>query len=652
MSFIEIVRKHCREKYKKSPIKLPYEENFSIAHWASTFRACNDGSIQDRRLYEAGRWFYKRFEILKRKTSALYSKELPKNVTRLQVGLINWDCKQAELSFNNYMESNKDRGISIADMSDSSAYIEGLINASRYSIAKALREQCNSASCPANTVNIFDDWLDINKEISILYNGISSLFQECLWNDWYIISTTEENNDIDIIQPSNLNTIENYHINLLRWKSISEAGLIYEWVCHTPIQKKERILRSIPSRIYGDVYNEDGRIKLKVGNFKVDNLNDIPFEIFAQADLRKNSFFTEKFYTEALPGTENLNLQQILHGWGLIVGLAEDIYSKLVDKSRSHNTLLEYSSYFSQSELENLMESILCISSKQASKIIDLLTFKNEDHDLWDRPLVKIDDDSIVIILKALIANPIRLASRLLNELGFKKMGDKGKFFEEFARNSLAQKNKLNNAQIYLRNYPFNDGKVGDIDLVLAIGNVVLLCETKCSTFPSEANQIYNYYESLKKGSLQANRSAKYVSNNLSSFLNEVSFINLSPASVKILPVVISNYPLATGLSFNDMPVIDLRILEQFIGDGKYEKFSCATSESLFPITEIQFYYSESEAENGIEEYLRNPPQVITHKQDVSWFKNSIEYFEGDFNRAYEARIKVDIPAYSSLMEQ
>ncbi len=118
-------------------------------------------------------------------------------------------------------------------------------------------------------------------------------------------------------------------------------------------------------------------------------------------------------------------------------------------------------------DLEELIESILHVIGKQASKIISLFIFRDDSDELWDRPPVKIDDENITLVCKALIANPIRLASRMLNELKF-QMKDKGIIFEEFARTSLIQKNKLGNTKIYPKSYPFNDGKKRDIDLVVA----------------------------------------------------------------------------------------------------------------------------------------------------------------------------------------
>ncbi len=171
---------------------------------------------------------------------------------------------------------------------------------------------------------------------------------------------------------------------------------------------------------------------------------------------------------------------------------------------------------------------------------------------------------------------------------------------------------------------------------------MILVCEIKCTTFPVEAPQIYNYYSYLDEiGSSQANRSARYVRNNLLLFLNKMGLSNLSSDSVKILPVVISNLPLATGLNFNGVPVVDLRILEQFINSGKYTKFSYLMSEDLCPGEEIKFYSSEDEAEDRIEEYLNNPPQVKVYEQYISWVNIPIEYLEADCNRTYKASVKV-----------
>ncbi len=107
----------------------------------------------------------------------------------------------------------------------------------------------------------------------------------------------------------------------------------------------------MPPRIYGEVCNKDGKIQLSIDEFRFDSLDKPPFEWIANCLLRKSSFFPESFYNESIAEAENLNLQQILSGWGIIVTLAEDIYSKLKDMNRSYDTLLKYSPYFLQSDL-------------------------------------------------------------------------------------------------------------------------------------------------------------------------------------------------------------------------------------------------------------------------------------------------------------
>jgi hypothetical protein len=208
MKFIEIVRKHCREKYKTSPIKLPYEKDFLIADWASAFQAFNDGSIQDRRLYESGKWFFKRFEILDKEISTLCYEDTQRNMIRLQVGLINWECKQGNLGFENYLESDN-KGTTISEISEFSAYTEGLIDSLRYSIAKVQRENFLD-----NTATNFNNWIDNSRKVSIVYNCLLSCFRDCLWNNWFVNSIEVEGEDIDIIQTSKNYIEEYYKINL------------------------------------------------------------------------------------------------------------------------------------------------------------------------------------------------------------------------------------------------------------------------------------------------------------------------------------------------------------------------------------------------------------------------------------------------------
>ena len=86
----------------------------------------------------------------------------------------------------------------------------------------------------------------------------------------------------------------------------------------------------------------------------------------------------------------------------------------------------------------------------------------------------------------------------------------------------------------------------------------------------SAPHQIYNYYQYLKDAATQAKNKSDFVRNNLKDFFDKVGFSSHSVKEFKVLPIVISNLPLATGYAFQNIPIIDLKILEDYLSDGRF----------------------------------------------------------------------------------
>ncbi len=131
---------------------------------------------------------------------------------------------------------------------------------------------------------------------------------------------------------------------------------------------------------------------------------------------------------------------------------------------------------------------------------------------------------------------------------------------------------------------------------------------------------INNNRSQLKKGAEQAKRKSDFVRDNLEDFFAKAGSSSCFAEEFKVLPIVISNLPLATGYAFQNVPVIDLRILEQYLEDGRWIPSSLITEQGFEPLgQEVQFYSSEKEAEDRVEEYLKNPPQIQEVRKNLQW---------------------------------
>jgi hypothetical protein len=635
MSFLKIVR----DKYgdKKSSIKCPNQQGFSLSHWKLTFQTYNRSS-EDRKFYEAGLWFHKRFELIRNELKEISYKDTKENLIRFQVGSLNWDIKKCVKNNLFFDISSQAESMSISRSIERASDYENLIDSARFPLSDVLKQKGKSTSMSCIESALFT-WLNKTREVSILYHGLENLFNACLWNEWYIEQQNTEIGNIDLLRPIDYQKYIIFKINLNRFKSLSLES-IDSWINHTPKSAKDFLL-NLP-RLSTQIEDQGQRIKLGVSKAPP-SFDFPPLEILSINHLLTDSFFSKEFYEIPLSKMKNLSLMQMLKGWRFIYSLSNYIDENLKDdeESFSAENLLKYSPKFKKIDLANLICDTTSISFEQSVKFIDVLTFKDVRDDLWLKPLIQINDSDLTVVFEALKTDPIRLASNWLKEADF-DIGKKGKVFERYARERLQEKNNLSNVEVYLNEFKY---KAGDIDLILRVGNIIIICEIKCSLPPVNALDEYNYFQDLRKGAYQASRNVNFVKNNINNFLKKVNFKAMRNDSVFVYPAIISNLPLATGMKFNGIPVVDLRIIERYICEGKFIKYSQMTAKGFTPLNDqVQFYSSEKEAEERLIDYLENPPQIKEFMEDIVWARVPVNNLGADLKPAYAARCVLQMP--------
>jgi hypothetical protein len=637
MSFLKIIR----DKYgdKKSSIKCPNQQGFSLSHWRLTFQTYNNRSNEDRKLYEAGLWFHKRFELIRNELKEIYYEDTKENLIRFQVGSLNWDIKKI-IEENLFFDiSDQTQSLSISRSVERASDYEHFIDSARFPLRDVLKQRRKNDSRSHTQKDLFT-WLKKTREISILYHCLEDRFNSCLWNEWYIENIGTENEEFDLIRPIDHQKEIIFKINLSRWQSLN-LELIDSWINYTSKPEKDFLL-NLP-RLSSHPEDEGQKMKLEIVSLTPSSSVLPPLEVFSITRVFKYSFFPEEFYKTPLPKMNNLNLIQMLEGWRFISSLTNHISVNHKDKEEllSIENLLKYSANFLKTDLANLICDATSISFEQALKFIDILTFKDDRDDIWLKPLIQINDKDLTIVFEALKADPVRLASNWLKEAKF-EIGMKGKIFENYARDRLNQKKNLSNAEVYLHEFKYDHG---DIDLILRVGNKIIICELKCSLYPVNSIDEHNYFQDLHEGAIQVRRNVNFVKANTNDFLRKINLEIMIDDSLLVYPAIISNLPLATGMKINDIPIVDLRIVEQYLCEGKFIKYSQMTETGFKPLNEqVQFYSSEQEAEERLIDYLENPPQIKEFMEDIIWARTPVNNLGADLKPAYAARCVLQMP--------
>lgn len=172
-----------------------------------------------------------------------------------------------------------------------------------------------------------------------------------------------------------------------------------------------------------------------------------------------------------------------------------------------------------------------------------------------------------------------------------------------------------------------------------------MICELKCTLFPSNPYQLYTYYRALKEAAMQAKNKSEFARKNLEFFLNKLDFPLSLDTNERIFPLVISNLTLATGYSFHNVPVVDLKILQDYLNDGQFTLYSQNDGSGWQSSGhEIQLYSSEQEAEEQIEKCLNNLPNIREYQNKIK--KTAVPVYLASQNDpiAFQLRNEIDFP--------
>lgn len=228
-----------------------------------------------------------------------------------------------------------------------------------------------------------------------------------------------------------------------------------EYIQQLKVEKWYKEWLNIPKQIRAILYYQPRRISIKpinkMGEVELEFSNDlkdlrlIPHQNLVILFLKENPYIHD-LINEPLPQLLNLTLQQILNGWQMISSIVDSIEKKIkFDKISNEEDLRLYSPVFSKAKLVKLMQDELSITSEQAIKIIELITFRELQEnnklqkkydDLWERPLVKVNEEQLTIVIKALkLPELSRFVRKWLEEGGLTEVNNKlGKAFEGYVR--------------------------------------------------------------------------------------------------------------------------------------------------------------------------------------------------------------------------
>ncbi len=267
---------------------------------------------------------------------------------------------------------------------------------------------------------------------------------------------------------------------------------------------------------------------------------------------------------------------------------------------------------------------------------------------LWHKPLVATSDGAHVLIAAgALIwGSPIRRTERWLQV----KNGDdlsktpNGMLYEAQVRRSvdgaLEDNSVLTADDWHVTHLPKGKGKE-EIDLLVRVGDRVLVAEIKCLLGPSEPSECYNYLRKLEKAAEQARRKATWLASEPA--LIEALFG--STVALETIPLVVVNQSNGVGLTFEGCQVTDAHFLRIVLGEGDYHMGAKFNGEAPIALNVVTLYKTVDEAAALLRHVFADHLGLRRFRAAVRWTSNDIPLAgnDGKLSIAYPV---VDEAAY------
>lgn len=468
---------------------------------------------------------------------------------------------------------------------------------------------------------------DLN--IGIVYLTLEALWLDIIWNGYRLDSQNR-------FVPQDLEQVAYAAMSAYRHivTTVQRDMLIYART-RTALAGDDNASR--PLALHAQVVG--GRVALRVGSASVDAL--AKDEVLRRATL-------PPYYRDAIetPGAAfpSLTLTSVSRAYGLLTGIADSIFdhgTTLLTRAETDPSiqvgLADFAPAISREELSLALAEILRISSAVADELIRFFVGAgvgiNEGIDHWAAPLVSLDETTIGVFSAAIRHASLRRLSDLwLRRLGF-DLEFRGDPFEKEVRQALAKTVTTSTlapqTQVLASDFMLIPGadRREQIDLLIVLGDRVLVGEVKCFLQPSNPLDQHNHQAKLIEAARQIARKADAVRRHDTDFRDRATRYGLVlPPVFEVVPFVVLNHALGVGQVIEDIPIADLRILQTFF-EGGLQRNAIVTPKGQIETADIEvFWDSPAQAPRVVRGYLTHPPQLRHLSNAVTPIGNEIVF--------------------------
>ncbi|ORE85800.1 hypothetical protein ATO7_10923 [Oceanococcus atlanticus] len=299
--------------------------------------------------------------------------------------------------------------------------------------------------------------------------------------------------------------------------------------------------------------------------------------------------------------------------------LAEQIMESYPDHDAFQNLtkLRQFCPQLKRADMRRAISKATGLSLSKVGKILSFLSFQGRaKEDLWCHPLIELEGQTLALVTAALVTPVMtRVVEHWLVTMDV-DLQDKGFTYESTvlaAINEALNKNPLVTDYDRAKQVKVKVGSISEeIDLIARVGNLILIGEIKSIVTTDSPISQYRSFEILEKAAEQISRKEAFAQEHLEEVFQKLGWTFDPEVEYKFAKFVINSSRMFIGSNIQNVPVVDEKIVAQYLGDPMvpYSSYVDGQSREVVHLAWFELYKDAEELEGNVFRYLREPPHM------------------------------------------
>ena len=645
MSGNEEIKDVFVEKILKDQLAPPTKREFREKKWRKEWDKVKEiATARDLKVFEAGLMIDCLLSEIRAKLGELYKQAPKTSYEKLMLAYVASSNREIKVALGHAMQNPpaNAQGVMIqANPMGNKLSLQEIVHGCVDGLQLAIR-MCQKNIDDGKSIKVADEPLDvmtfIHREsyLSQLYAQYEYIWQCVFWSDYEVDELIKEHKVYAVTQPSTAFefAFENSANRKDRLGSqkllIASDPMIQKIFLNNHFVKikrknKKRVAEVVPVRGSGEqlvTYNthwQSGKFDLK--------------KYYPQ------DWFT-KDYGHGFCIDEALEVMRclMLMSNTLLNDLPQD------DSAFNVNKLLEFCPTVQAFSLRLALRQATDIDADKISKILDFITATSlPTSDLWCQPLIKTSNNEYAILVSALASPAItRVAERWFVAFGI-DLQDKGYTYENtvvaLLNEQLAQNEFIGDYNEGVSKRIKLDTGEEEFDLLARIDDMIIIGECKSIVTTDSEISKYRTAEILQHAGEQVNRKTTFIEDNIEQIFERLGWEFDTSKEYTFAKCIVNSSQIFVGHKFNDVPVVDERILKAYFESNSNRLMTVPTDGGdLKDIAWYQLYTNLRELKDNLLTYFSFPPQLSECEEAFEYSDVKLPYISADSFKIMQRR--------------